>query len=316
MSGSVIVSKGHSRPLAELSFVQDPAPGRSCLLVSACHDKQPQVRHGETGAWIGSFIGHKGAVWSTKIDAFTRTLAVTASGDFTARLWCVTTGKELCELKHKHVVKSVDFSPDSNLIVSGCQDGLLRIFQTSRPDASPLEVRAAADVNDAVTKCLWSTEADGLLYVAKRSGVVEVWDSRDGSSSPAMSTVISAGQPVMDIELSDKHGQLTVACGAAVTVLSSADLSVRMSIPCPDKMHFKDEGGASLHPDGSRIIAGGSDLWLREFDVCSGSVLRTFKGHHGPVRCVRYHPTGDTVASGSEDATIRIWDLSPEAGES
>lgn len=43
MSGSVIVSKGHSRPLAELSFVEDQAPGRTSLLVSACHDKQPQV---------------------------------------------------------------------------------------------------------------------------------------------------------------------------------------------------------------------------------------------------------------------------------
>jgi serine-threonine kinase receptor-associated protein len=63
-----------------------------------------------TGDWIGSFVGHKGAVWSCKVDAYTRTLAVTASGDFSAKLWCATTGKELREFKHKHVVKIVDFS--------------------------------------------------------------------------------------------------------------------------------------------------------------------------------------------------------------
>jgi serine-threonine kinase receptor-associated protein len=78
-------------------------------------DKAPQIRNGETGDWIGSFYGHKGAVWSAKVDAATRTLAATASGDFSARLWCANTGKELIELKHKHIVRSVDF-------------GLVRIF--------------------------------------------------------------------------------------------------------------------------------------------------------------------------------------------
>lgn len=218
-------------------------------------------------------------------------------------------------MPHKHVVKSVDFSPDSNLFVSGCQDGLLRIFQTARPDVLPMEVKVSVDSSEAIMKCLWSTEADGLLYIAKRSGAVEVWDMRDGSSSPALKTIIGQA-PVMDIELNDRHGQLTVVCGATVSVLSSSDLSLRASIPCPDKMHFREEGGASLHPDGLKVIAGGSDLWLREFDLLTGQVLRIFKGHHGPVRCVRYHPSGNTVASGSEDATIRIWDLSPEACES
>ncbi len=97
-------------------------------------DKVPQVRHGETGDWIGSFIGHKGdiccksskkiivlgAVWSAKLDYLTRTLAATASGDFTARVWCATTGKQLMELKHPHVVRTIDFSP-----VSDCDDSLL-----------------------------------------------------------------------------------------------------------------------------------------------------------------------------------------------
>jgi WD40 repeat protein len=96
------------RPLTEISFVEDGED--KTLLVSSAHDKTPQIRNGETGDWIGSFHGHKGAVWSVKVDSLTRTLAVTASGDFSSKLWCVTTGKELFEFKHKHVVKSADFT--------------------------------------------------------------------------------------------------------------------------------------------------------------------------------------------------------------
>lgn len=109
-----IVSRGHTRPLAEISFVED-GPDRT-LLVSASHDKLPQLRSGETGDWIGSFIGHKGAVWSAKVDKRTRTLCATASGDFSAKLWCASTGKELYDFKHKHVVKSIDFSNVSRRI--------------------------------------------------------------------------------------------------------------------------------------------------------------------------------------------------------
>ena len=55
-------------------------------------------------------------------------------------------------------------------------------------------------------------------------------------------------------------------------------------------------------------MAGASDLTLREFaSEGSGEVLRSFSGHHGPIRCVRYHPSGTIVGSGSEDATVRLW---------
>jgi len=36
---------------------------------------------------------------------------------------------------------------------------------------------------------------------------------------------------------------------------------------------------------------------------------RVFRGHHDPVWTVAYHPDGATVASGSVDHTIRIWEL-------
>ena len=76
-----LVCPGHTRPVTHLSFspLQDD---QSYLLISSCKDGSPMLREW-TGDWVGTFIGHKGAVWSSKISRDT-SKAASGSADFTA----------------------------------------------------------------------------------------------------------------------------------------------------------------------------------------------------------------------------------------
>ncbi|OEU21350.1 WD40 repeat-like protein [Fragilariopsis cylindrus CCMP1102] len=263
-----IVCPGHTRPLAELQYVlikDNDNNTEETFLLSACHDKVPMLRDALTGNWIGSWIGHKGAVWSCQMDP-TGSLAATASGDYSARVWDAITGQSLIELPHKHIVKTVTFSPNSQRLATGGKEGTLRIYELSdillskqnsnnnnnnkKADASIAPALLEITQESPITKIIWVT--DELLLCSCMNGKIYLWNTNDNEPS-------------------------------------------------------LDEGGCTLHPSGKKFVAGGSDLWVRVFDFETGEQLECHKGHHGPIRCVRFSPDGQTYASGSEDGTIRLW---------
>ena len=53
------------------------------------------------------------------------------------------------------------------------------------------------------------------------------------------------------------------------------------------------------------IIDGNIRLW----DTTTGKRIRTLEGHTEGINSVVFSPDGKTLASGSEDDTLRVWDV-------
>ena len=244
---------------------------------------------------IGTFQGHKGAVWSAKLNK-DATRAATGSADFSVKVWDAIGGGELISLEHGHVVKSVDFSNDGRRLATGCIDKKLRVYSMERLSAVPVTTIACPD---RIRKVAWAKD-DSCVYTGSEDGAVRAYD-------PASQTLLAEAQlgagAISDLEVSQDGGTLTIAAGREVILLSSRTLQVQARHALP----FTVEA-ASLHPiNKKRFVAGGTDVHVHLYDVETGAELVTQKGHHGTVHAVRFAPDGESYVSGADDAIIRIW---------
>lgn len=307
------------------------------------------LRDATSGDWIGTFAGHKGAVWSTRFDP-TASLVATASGDFTVKIWDAITGNELYNFVHDHVVKTVDWSLNSQYLATGGHEGIVRIFDVSHPEKEPRKfVIGSKEKKVSISKVNWYN--DSIVLAAGEDGILRFINVNESEQTDHPTTkqqvvktlqVSDDGCGIRDMELvtvsSTQQTILTIAAGQHVSFYDMATLQLLHSYAMP--IHFREEGGASLHPiSGSKFVVGGgrrggsmasgsneksgggggsggggelgSDLMVYVFDYHTGEMLEKYKGHHGPIRCVRYHPDGKSYATGSEDGTIRLWQTDP-----
>ena len=109
-------------------------------------------------------------------------------------------------------------SQDILKIGTGCQDGLLRIFDTCHPSAPCQELKISSSFADSITKISWCQHALNTLVISKRSGTIELWDIRTNpASGPCKAVNLPGAQVVMDMELNHDKDCIIAATGKQVS---------------------------------------------------------------------------------------------------
>ncbi|VDM59892.1 unnamed protein product [Angiostrongylus costaricensis] len=60
---------------------------------------------------------------------------------------------------------------------------------------------------------------------------------------------------------------------------------------------------------GNVFISAGADKHSLVWDIRTGQCVQSFEGHEADINTVRFHPNGDAFATGSDDASCRLFDL-------
>jgi len=81
--------------------------------------------------------------------------------------------------------------------------------------------------------------------------------------------------------------------------------TVRFEFP----VNVNNSWAFGLARDGQRVIVGSDDVLARVYDVKTGKLIATLRGHTGSLWGAALLPDGKQALTGSGDGSLRVWDV-------
>ncbi|HLJ97382.1 MAG TPA: serine/threonine-protein kinase, partial [Gemmataceae bacterium] len=312
--------QGHT---AAISCVALSPDGHRALSGGA--DQAVRVWDLDTGHETNLFDEHLGAILSVALSPDGRH-ALSAGADKQVHLWDVETSEELHTLQgHSQTVSSVAFSPDGRFILSGSYDRTLWLWdvESGRPlrrfvgHTDPIERvaffpdgRRALSVGGDQTIRLWDVTLGVELYCYRGhcKGICGLGVSPDGSR-------ILSVEPGDDQERNGAAGSSFAVC---LWSLPHAGGALKPKAPNMAYEIYRYSGtqGVCLSPDGRRFLTSVDNLiLLKDSGMNSDSRLQgwaeigVLMGHTALVTSAVFSPDGLYALSGSNDRTVRLWEV-------
>ncbi len=248
--------------------------------------------------------GHQQEADSLAFDTASGRL-VTASLDGSVRIWDIKAGAAARTLSSGPRARHAIFSPSGDRVAVASEDGRIRIFD---PNSGVLVRQLDGHEPGRIVRRLVFDSAGALLMSASDDGTGRIWDTRDG----AVKFVLDGhrdrdGRPdrVMSVRYSpDKRIVMTLSGNSAV--LWSVDDGRRLATILSDGPTFR---AGDISRPGTRVALA-SNRQIALWDVSNPTAPRMIESlrHDGPVNALVFDPSGERLASASEDRSARLWD--------
>lgn len=241
---------------------------------------------------------------------------------------------------HDMRILTVNFSHDGTRLLTGAEDGLVRIWSFPEilfqgeflvhhgwvyearflPGDSTvisagrdeqvviydLDQRKVVSKNQAHEGAARSVAVGGASKMVVSSGFggsLVLWEGLDSLNSISWQ---AHALPVCDVSISPDGTRV---------VSGSRDKKVRVwSLPERSMIgqldgHDHEVKSVRFSPDGSMIASAGFDKTVRLWDANQYACVKVFEGHSGNIHSLAFHPSRPYLVSGGDDALLHVWDL-------
>lgn len=207
--------------------------------------------------------------------AFTPDGETVAAGlsDRTVRLWNARTGEAIRTLSgHQYAVHAIAISPNGQTLASGSSDLTVKLWNLNTGELQRTLSLGLQPGEDTLHTVAFSPDGQSLVSVLQDSSM-QLWNVN--------------GQPIRQLSQ------------------SRADTGNGRRIPF------------AFHPSGIRLASGltqiiataDSDNTIKLWNARTGARVVTLTGHTDSIHSLAFSPNGRTLASWSEDGTVKLWSM-------
>ncbi|MEM9273128.1 MAG: trypsin-like peptidase domain-containing protein [Cyanobacteria bacterium P01_F01_bin.143] len=259
------------------------------IVVTGSEDATVKVWNRASGKLQNTLIGHGAPVTAV---AITDKIIVTGSQDATIRLWDLETGEEKTVLDdHGASVDAIATSKDGTILVSGSGDDTVKVW-----DLNTTKLLKTFKGHKAPVYSVAISDNKQTIVSGSEDKSIKLWNL---SSDKPIKTFIDEPlsrqltRQAIKKQAKSKKGNKKKAPNIQVSHNASID-SLSISQKDGDDKEF--------------IISGGSDNLIKIWNLETGELTRTLKGHNSSVRDLAV-ADDILVSADSNYETVKVWNF-------